>query len=122
MMIKSKKTRAFTLVEIMVVVVIIGLLASIAIPAFNKVRSSARERAIQGNLRSVANAAQSYFIDNPSATTVTYSQLTSGTQPYLATTITPVADEVYTGISLSSTGNTLSLTSATLGKTITVNY
>ncbi len=122
MITKTKKNRAFTLVEIMVVVVIIGLLASIAIPAFNKVRSSARERAIQGNLRSIANAAQSYFIDNPTAASVTYSQLTSGTQPYLATTITPVADEVYTGISLSSTSNTLSLTSATLGKTITVNY
>lgn len=122
MITKTKKNRAFTLVEIMVVVVIIGLLASIAIPAFNKVRSSARERAIQGNLRSIANAAQSYFIDNPNATSVTYSQLTSGAQPYLATTITPVADETYTGISLSSTGSALSITSATLGKTITVNY
>ncbi len=122
MITKTKKNRAFTLVEIMVVVVIIGLLASIAIPAFNKVRGSARERAIQGNLRSIANAAQSYFIDNPNATSVSYSQLTSGTQPYLATTITPVADETYTGISISSTSNTLSLTSTTLGKTITVNY
>ncbi len=121
-MMKTKKNRGFTLIEIMVVVVIIGLLASIAVPAFNKVRNSAREKAIQGNLRSIANSAQSYFIDNPGAATVTYSQLTSGAQPYLATTIVPVMDETYTGLSLSTTANTISVTSATLGKTITVNY
>ena len=36
----NRSKQGFTLVEIMIVVVIIGLLAAMAIPAFQKVRSS----------------------------------------------------------------------------------
>jgi type IV pilus assembly protein PilA len=47
----NKSNKGFTLVEIMIVVVIIGLLASMAIPAFQKVRTSSQDKAVLNNAR-----------------------------------------------------------------------
>lgn len=54
----------FTLVEIMIVVVIIGLLASLAIPAFQKVRIASQDKAIMNNARQMAAAADQYFLES----------------------------------------------------------
>ena len=53
----------FTLVEIMIVVVIIGLLAAIAIPAFNRARQSSRYGNIMNNLREIGQGANQYFLE-----------------------------------------------------------
>jgi type IV pilus assembly protein PilA len=54
----------FTLVEIMIVVVIIGLLAAMAIPAFQKVRIASQEKAVLNNARQLASAADQYMMEN----------------------------------------------------------
>ena len=60
----NKSTKGFTLVEIMIVVVIIGLLAAMAIPAFQKVRVASQDKAVMNNARQIAAAADQYYLEN----------------------------------------------------------
>jgi prepilin-type N-terminal cleavage/methylation domain-containing protein len=55
---------AFTLVEIMIVVVIIGLLAAIAIPAFKRVQDSARANRATNDFRVFTQAFETYSLQN----------------------------------------------------------
>lgn len=57
------ESQGFTLVELMIVVVIIGLLASFAIPAFNRTRVVSRGTAFLNDLRVFADAADTYMIE-----------------------------------------------------------
>jgi prepilin-type N-terminal cleavage/methylation domain-containing protein len=56
-----RKDEGFTLVELMVVVLIIGILVAIAIPVFNAASASARERTCQGNMRTIEGAVEQWL-------------------------------------------------------------
>ncbi len=56
--------KAFTLVELMIVVVIIGILAAVAIPKFADMVDKSKEGATKGQLTALRGALQVYYGDN----------------------------------------------------------
>ena len=59
-----RKDEGFTLVELMVVVLIIGILVAIAIPVFNAAKANAQKKSCFANQRTIEGAAQTYAADN----------------------------------------------------------
>jgi len=97
-----RKKEAFTLVEIMIVVAIIGLLVAIAIPNFVRARRNARDRICQNNLRLIKHALEQYQIDEnlddgTAVSGVYTSVITGATDAYIEDTpLCPIADVAYT--------------------------
>ncbi len=68
---------AFTLIELMVVVLIIGILVAIAVPTFLGARKGAQDKAAESGLRNALTAAKVYYTDNNNYTGVSTSAMTS---------------------------------------------
>lgn len=56
--------KGFTLIELLIVVVIIGILASIAIPKFSATKEKAYISKLKSDLRNLATAQEAYLYDN----------------------------------------------------------
>lgn len=74
----------FTLVELVIVISVIALLASIGIPYLLRVRVNSNETAAVGNLRTLSNGVESYrSAQNPPSYPENLDTLISATPPYL---------------------------------------
>ena len=98
----------------MVVVVVIGLLASMALPAFQKIRASSQDKAVLNNARQLASAADQYMMETGRSSVSV--ALLIGPTSYVKTLDT-VAGETYpTGI---TQGQALTITGIAGQRTIT---
>ena len=59
-----KSQRGFTLIELLIVVVIIGILASIAIPKFVNTKEKTYVAQMKSDLRNLATAEEAFFYDS----------------------------------------------------------
>ncbi|MBU0741227.1 prepilin-type N-terminal cleavage/methylation domain-containing protein [bacterium] len=62
---KQPNQRGFTMVELMVVVVIVGVLAAVAVPMYSKYVKNARVSEATGKIGEVITAAKAWAIENP---------------------------------------------------------
>ena len=73
--------KGFTLVEVMVVVIIIGVLAAIGIPQYTKTLEKGKMREAEANLYTMYMAEKMYKLDHPSTTVSTYACCSFGLKP-----------------------------------------
>jgi len=60
---RSGESKAFTLIELLIVVAIIAILAAIAVPNFLEAQVRAKVSRVQGDMRTIHLACECYFVD-----------------------------------------------------------
>jgi type II secretion system protein G len=75
-LLNRRRERGFTLVEIMIVVLIIGILLAIAVPSFMNARERSRANACRANLRQIQAAKEQWAMANNQGPTATLRGMT----------------------------------------------
>jgi general secretion pathway protein G len=64
MSLKRSKDAGFTLIEVLIVVLVVGIVASIAVVNYFTALDKSKQRATMADMRSVARALEAYLLDN----------------------------------------------------------
>ena len=120
---RSQSESGFTLVELLVVMLILGLLAAIAVPSFFNQRDKARDADAKAGVRTAQTAMETYATDNGGAYTGATVALLEGIENTLNdVNLAPapvVTANTYTVSATSTTGNVFNISRAADG---TVSY
>ena len=110
---KRNEESGFTLVELLVVMLILGILAAIAVPAFFSQRDKAQDADTKSGVRTAQTAIETYATDNGGDYTGATVADLEDIEPTLADTDlsepSGLSETTYTVTGTSSTGNTFSI-------------
>jgi prepilin-type N-terminal cleavage/methylation domain-containing protein len=104
----TRNKAGFTLIELLIVVVIIGILATIAIPKFAATKDKSKLASIRSDLRNVMTAQEAYWADF--ATFATLAQLQAATNYTFSGANTAAMSPTATGYTVTITNSTITLT------------
>ena len=129
----DRREDAFTLIELMVVILIIAILMAIAIPTFLGARQRAQDRAAESDLRNSLTAAETAYANKGDYATAQYSDMNVELSPnlffspsttpssgpkHISVDTPPAADpapQQWSGAELSASGTCFSITVVKIG-------
>jgi prepilin-type N-terminal cleavage/methylation domain-containing protein len=100
----ARARAGFTLIELLVVVVIIGVLASIAIPRYALTKGRANIARVKSDLRNLETAQESYFYENSMYST-TVAALKVNTSPGVSITVVAADSTGWSATAVHATTN-----------------